>query len=93
MDSKALLDRIYNNIDYLILINGYERSEVEKSIGVSVGYISRLRTHNVDLPITKIVAIASFFKIRVENLLAHNYEKDYLNMQMDKLKSRLQEIS
>lgn len=92
MDNKALLNRIYKNVDFLILINGYERGEVEKAIGVSVGYISRSREHNVDLPITKIVALAQFFHTQVDYLIGHNFEADYLKGQIAKIQCRLDEI-
>ena len=92
MDSKVLLNRVYNNIDYLILIDNVERGEVEKAIGVSAGYLTRSKEKGVDLPISKIVALAMFFRIHVDFLIGHNYEIDYLDRQIEKAKSRLDEI-
>ena len=93
MKSDLITNNLYNNIKYLFMLNGVKISEVEKAIGVSVGYFARTRQNgNFDLPITKVVAIAEYFKIDIYQLVFGNFKKVYLEVQAEKINRELQEI-
>lgn len=90
MTHQETLNRLYENIEYLIKIKGYDKGRVETAIGVSVGYFSRSKSHNVDMPITTVVRIAEHFDIPIEFLLSVNYKKIYLESQIAKLQAELE---
>lgn len=89
MTHQETLNRLYKNIEYLIKIKGYDKGRVETAIGVSVGYFSRSKSHNVDMPITTVVRIAEHFKIPIDSLIYNNYAVEYLDRQIEDMKSRL----
>ena len=92
MTRQETLNRLYENIEYLIKIKGYDKGRVETAIGVSVGYFSRSKAHNVDMPITTVMRIAEHFDIPIEFLLSVNYKKIYLESQIAELQAELQEL-
>jgi len=92
MDHNKLLDRIYSNIAWLINIRKKKISEVELAAGVSIGYLVRSKTSNVDLPISKVVLFANYFGVTVDDLINNSYEEMYLKEQIAVLQKRLEEV-
>lgn len=91
-NEMKLTQKICNNVKYLALIENKQIGEVEKAIGVSVGYFSRTLKHGVNIPLAKVVKLAEYFKIYIDSLICHDYEVDYLDRQIEVMKSRLDEI-
>ena len=72
---------IYNNIQTLLRMNDVSISDLESAISVSKGYISRTNGGNKCLSINVCCNIANYFRISVEDLISHDYYKDY-NIQL-----------
>ena len=92
MTHQETLNRLYENIEYLIKIKGYDKGRFETAIGVSVGYFSRSKANNVDMPITTVARIAECFGTNIDFLLSKNYKKIYLESKIAELQSELQEM-
>ena len=93
-DPKKITNRLYENVEYLLAIHDdIPRGYLERAIGVSTGYISRTKKNgDFDLPITKVVAIAEYFGIELNDLIYGNYKKAYLIMQGAKIAKELKEM-
>lgn len=80
---NAILDR---NIKYLLKERGCEKRVLERHIGLTVGYLSRLARINKlgCLAVEKVAAMAEFFDVSLEELLF----KDMLREEQIKQKSR-----
>lgn len=92
MTELELTQKICNNAKYLALIDNKPIGDVEKAIGVSVGYFSRTLKHGVNIPLAKVVRLAEYFKIHIDFLIYRNYEVEYLDRQIEVMKSRLDEL-
>lgn len=93
MTNQELTSRLHDNVDALIKLHNKQIGEVEKAIGVSVGYFGRTwNNRSFDLPITKVVAIAEYFGIELNDLIYGNYKKAYLIMQREKIARELKEM-
>lgn len=93
MTNQELVSRLHDNVDALIKLHDKQIGEVENAIGVSVGYFSRTwKNRSFDLPITKVVAIAEYFGIELNDLIYGNYKKAYLIIQREKIARELEEI-
>lgn len=92
MTHQETLDRLYENIEYLIKIRGYDKGRVETAIGVSVGYLSRSKAHNVDMPITTVIRIAEHFNVSLDALISEPYKANFLRQQIEVMKKQLEEV-
>ena len=92
MGNKEILDRLYENIAFLIRLRNKKISEVELEIGVSVGYFVRSKINNVDMPISKAASIAEYFGVTIDELINNSYEETYLKEQIAVLQKRLAEV-
>ncbi len=81
------ISNLYRNIGYLIKAYKVRISDLEKAIGVSAGYISR--STGVDMPISKVIKIADFFEITIDDLVRGNYRKVYLEGEIKRLQKEL----
>lgn len=90
MNKEHMIKRLHENIEYLIKIQGCYIGDVETSIGVSKGYLSRSK--GVDLPVSKVIALAEYFVIPVSKLLYENYKEYYLTYKIAQMQSELAEI-
>lgn len=66
----GLRERIYENTKALARLRGIKVSEVEKQIGVSVGYLSRT---SKCLTVEKTYKIATLFGVTIDSLIKENY--------------------
>lgn len=78
---------LHRNIGYLIKAYKVRIGDLERAIGVSVGYLSR--SMNVDMPISKVLKIADFFEITVDELVRGNYRKAFLEGEIKRLQKEL----
>ena len=78
---------LHRNIGYLIKAYNIRIGDLERAIGVSVGYISR--SAGVDMPISKVLKIADFFEITVDELVRGNYRKAFLEGEIKRLQKEL----
>ena len=68
-----LMETIYKNVKALAKLNHENLSDVEKAIGVSVGYLSRSK----GLKIEKVQALASHFGKGIDDLIVMDYWSVY----------------
>ena len=92
MTHQEILDRLYENIEALIKIQQVPIGVFEKAIGVSTGYISRSKAHNVDMPITTVVRIAEYFNVPTDYLIYQTYKANYLRQQIESMKKQLEDV-
>lgn len=78
---------LWNNIKYLIIAYNIRVGDLEDTIGVSRGYFSR--STNVDLPISKVIKIADFFEITLDELVRGEFRKAYLTGEIKRLQKEL----
>lgn len=81
------ITNLHRNIGYLIKAYKVRVGDLERAIGVSVGYLSR--SNNVDMPISKVIKIADFFEITVDELVRGNYRKAFLEGEIKRLQKEL----
>lgn len=81
------ISNLYKNIGYLIKVYNIRIGELERAIGVSAGYISR--SAGVDMPISKVIKIADFFEITIDDLVRGNYRKAFLEGEIKRLQKEL----
>lgn len=81
------ISNLYRNIGYLIKAYNVRIGDLEKAIGVSAGYISR--SAGVDMPISKVIKIADFFEITIDDLVRGNYRKAFLEGEIKRLQKEL----
>ena len=67
------MEMIYKNVKALAKLNHENLSDVERAIGVSVGYLSRCKS----LKIEKIQALASHFGKGIDDLIVMDYWSVY----------------
>ena len=87
MTDKELTRKICRNVKYLCLIRDVRLGEVEKAIGVSVGYISRTHKAASDFSLFKADRIAKYFDIPIEFLFTEDYCEKYHRLELIKLRS------
>lgn len=75
------------NIGYLIKAYKIRIGDLEDTIGVSRGYFSR--STGVDFPISKVIKIADFFEITIDDLVRGNYRKAFLEGEIKRLQKEL----
>ena len=89
---KSILNNINSNIQCLIEERHIPVSDVEKAIGVSVGYLSRLKKHNMNLPITKVAKLADYFNVTIDNLAYCDFRIGTLERKIQCLQNELATI-
>lgn len=78
---------LHKNIWYLIKAYKIRVGDLERAIDVSVGYLSRSK--DVDMPISKVIKIADFFEITIDDLVRGNYRKTFLEGEIKRLQKEL----
>ena len=81
------LNNLANNIKYLIKAYNIRIGDLEDTIGVSRGYFSR--SMGVDFPISKVIKIADFFEITLDELVRGDFRKAYLTGEIKRLQKEL----
>ena len=81
------LNNLANNIKYLIKAYNIRVGDLEDTIGVSRGYFSR--SMGVDFPISKVIKIADFFEITIDELVRGDFKKAYLTGEIKRLQKEL----
>lgn len=66
---------IYENIRYLAKENGIRMSDVERAVGVSTGYFSRLKAREKSIPIGYLLTVCFLFNVPLEYLCTVNIVK------------------
>lgn len=81
---------LHNNIQYLIKIQHLKVNEVENAIGVSIGYLSRMK--NKDIPVSKVISLANYFEVSLDDLVYGTYDETYIKDQIKALQKQLADI-
>ena len=81
---------LHNNIQYLIKIQHLKVNEVENAIGVSIGYLSRMK--NKDMPVSKVISLADYFEVTLDDLVYGTYDETYIMDQIAALQKQLDDI-
>ena len=81
------ISNLYRNIGYLIKAYNIRIGDLERAIGVSAGYISR--SAGVDMPISKVIKIADFFEITIDELVRGDFRKAWLTGEIKRLQKEL----
>lgn len=81
------IKNLWNNIRYLIKAYNIRVGDLENTIGVSKGYLSRM--NGSDLPISKVISLADFFEITLDDLVHGNYHKAWLTGEIKRLQKEL----
>lgn len=77
----------YRNLRFLTKKNKIKMSELETECGISQGYLAKLTKINKPNPsIELIISIANYLKISVDDLLYWDFEKEYENTALEKVK-------
>lgn len=66
--------KVFKNIEALIKIKDFKKSDFEKQIGVSCGYLSRRK----DLPLSLLEKIAEIFDVKITQLFEDDFYIKYL---------------
>lgn len=67
--SNEIIQNIYQNTKYLCKKNGIPLAEIEREIGVSAGYLSRVANSIGDIGILKVCRIAEELETSVGDLI------------------------
>ena len=71
--------RIVENIRYLCKVNSIQISCVEKQIGVSAGYFSRLSKSIANMSVEKLYKVSKIFNISMNDIIEKSlYKEDKL---------------
>lgn len=89
---RELLNTFYSNVQCLIEREGCYIGEVEKAIGVSVGYFSRSRKHDTKIPLISAYKVSQYFGVSLEDLLTQNYREVLIEEKIKKLQCELDDI-
>lgn len=89
MTDKEMTQKICRNVKYLCLIHGEKLGDVEKAIGVSVGYISRTNKAASDFPICKAYRIAQYFFIPIDNLINFDFCREYHEQELKRIETEM----
>lgn len=91
-DRNVVIDivRLHNNIQYLIKIQHLKVGEVENAIEVSTGYLSRMK--NKDIPVSKVISLADYFGVSLDDLVYGTYDETYIEDQIKALQKQLDDI-
>lgn len=92
MTDKEIINRTYENVEYLAKIHQVPIGILETAIGVSIGYFARSRKRNTVMPITTIVRIADYFNIPIDYLIYQTYKVNYLRRQIKTLNKELEKV-
>lgn len=71
----TISERIARNAKYLCRKQGKKLSDLETSIGVSQGYLSRIRGRSI-MPIDKCTAIAEWLGVDLEKMIYFDLQKE-----------------
>ena len=81
------IKNLWNNIRYLIKAYNIRVGDLENTIGVSKGYLSRM--NGSDLPISKVISLADFFEITLDELVRGDFRKAWLTGEIKRLQKEL----
>lgn len=76
-------DKMYNNIAALVKRRGIKMGEFESSIGVSAGYVSRLKNNNSSPTVDFVIKISDYLEVSIDALL--NYDMNSSTNNLDYL--------
>ena len=86
MTDREITQKICRNVKYLCLMRGLKLGEIEKAIGVSVGYISRTHKEASDFSVCKAHKLAEYFGLAVDHLIELDYCRAYHERELEKIK-------
>lgn len=81
------IKNLWNNVGYLIKAYKIRVGDLENTIGVSKGYLRRMV--GSDLPISKVICLADFFEITIDDLVRGDYRKAFLEGEIKRLQKEL----
>ena len=84
------IKNLWNNVSYLIKAYKIRVGDLENTIGVSKGYLSRMS--GSDLPISKVISLADFFEITIDELVHGDFHKAYLTGEIKRLQKELDSL-
>ena len=89
MTDKEMTQKICRNVKYLCLLRDVKLGEVEKAVGVSVGYISRTYKKASGFSICKATKFAEYFDIPIEFLISVDYCKLYHETELKRIETEM----
>ena len=94
MEEKELMENLYNNIHVLISNRGYYIGDVEKAIGVSRGYFSRLAREKYEYKISAVTLykLSQYFGVSMDNLVSRNSTKLLLEAKVAEIQKEIDGI-
>ena len=67
-----VMETIYKNVKALAAINSMNLKDVEKDVGLSVGYLSRCKS----LDVVALIGLARMFDVTVEELISCDFTEE-----------------
>ncbi len=84
------MDRTYtkmalNNVFVLCQVKGIKTSEIEKSVGLSKGYLSRMKKQAKAMSFDTMVKIAKYLDVSLDSLLEDDFLKRKITLSVEDL--------
>lgn len=87
-NSKDVLNRLYDNIELIIKQRRWYTSDVERGIGVSVGYLSR----RCNMSAITLHRLSKYMNISMDDLCSCNFKEKVIEAKIEALQSELRHI-
>lgn len=84
--------KVYDNIYFLIKHRGVSIGKLERSIGVSLGYLSRSKKVNADISAETLYRISKFFDVTMDELYTGSFRADAIKEELERLRKELAEL-
>lgn len=82
--------RFYENVKFIARNKGINLKEIERTIGVTQGYMSRAKKNNIDISISKAYTAAKMLGYTLDDLIEKDYAKEFRRAEIKKEIARLE---
>lgn len=78
------MEKVIENVYTLIEIRDINVSDVEKAIGVSIGYLSRIKK-GMNMDALNLINLACYFNVTIDDLVFKDYKNELIKAKIAKL--------
>ena len=82
--------RFYENVKFIARDKRINLKEIEQTIGVSQGYMSRTKKDNMDISLSKAYTAAKMLGYSLDDLIEHDFAKEFRRSEIRKEIARLE---
>ncbi len=88
---ENLYKTLFDNIQLIVRFEGLAVGELEKKIGVSAGYISRMRRTGSTLGLEKLYRLSKITGYSMDDLCSKEFKMRLMQAEINKLQGEMQE--